>query len=109
MLAHMTVNLVALHLRIAEDFSDRVQVTCTTPGVLKTDGVYLTKGNPYFELRLSPPLTVTSVEAEWSFAGLGVRDSTVDANAAPAHVHVVIERQDGANLLTLDVPLTFYC
>jgi len=107
MVAHLTVRLVALHLRIAENFSDRVHITCTTPGVLKTDGIYLTKSSPYFELSLSPALTVTSVEAEWSFAELGVRDPTTDANATPVLVHVIIDRQDATNLLMSDIPLTY--
>jgi len=106
MLAHQTVRLDALKLTIADDASSKLQISCATPGVLKSGGIYLSKSKPYFDFNLSPPVMINSVEPVWSFVDVGVRDATADREAKPLTVHVEVERSNGSRVLTLDIPVS---
>ncbi len=105
MLAHMTVRLVTLRLTIADASPGKIQVSCATPGVRQSDGFYLSKGKPYFDFSLSPAVVINSVEPEWQFVELGLRNAATDRDAPAQTVHVEIERFDGSPVHSSDVPI----
>lgn len=106
MLAHVTVHLVGLKLRIADEAPAKLQISCATPGVLKAEGIYLSKSKPYFDFNLSPSVAINSVEPEWSFVEVGVRDASTDREAKPHAVRVEIERSNGSRVLSMDIPVS---
>jgi hypothetical protein len=105
MLAHMTIRLDALKLTTADGAPATIHVSCATPGVAKSEGHYLSKGQPYFDLNLSPPVVVTAVEPRWSFIQLGSRDPAPEVGAPQRAVRVDVERSDGRSILSADIPI----
>jgi len=106
MLADVVVECVEIDLKVERVDIAALQTRCLTPGISCSEGIFLQKTEPYFELHFSKPVKIDTVEVRWKFVGIGVSGVGVRSEPKQKTVAVVFREASSGNSTKSIVDIT---